>query len=309
MSAANNYNSLVGQVPAPGSSQSRPRFSLTSDIVSFRRCSRQYGFFGQDGFVPAQATQIFYGTIVHQVLDRCHRHFSGLAGHPAGTFPSDADIALYFDEVENALKSHGVRPASAAVRDKALEVLQAFNRVEGPTLYPRVFDTEYRLESDRNAYILRGVVDVLATTDTQSQDPEDMEIWDYKGTKMPNLTSQTLQDYTWQMCVYAELYKVRSGVYPKKAVLYFLNELHAEPGDPPVTSRPVRAIHEVMFNPTMIQQALNEFNLTANNIISCQNSRNWPNPATTPGQETCDICDIRWNCPSVAGQYPLRKPI
>ena len=134
MSAWTNYNSLTGQINPPSPTQSRPRFSLTSDIVSYRRCSRQYGYFGNEGFVPAQATQIFYGTIVHQVLDRCHRHYSGLAGFPRGSFPSDADIASYFGEVENALKSHGVRPVSAAVRDKALEVLQAFNRVEGPAL-------------------------------------------------------------------------------------------------------------------------------------------------------------------------------
>ena len=35
----------------------RPRFSLTSDIISFRKCRRQYGYFGNDGFVPAEAVQ------------------------------------------------------------------------------------------------------------------------------------------------------------------------------------------------------------------------------------------------------------
>ena len=55
----------------------RPRFSLTSDIISYRRCRRQYGYFGNDGYVPAQTLQVFYGTVIHQVLDRCHRHYSG----------------------------------------------------------------------------------------------------------------------------------------------------------------------------------------------------------------------------------------
>jgi hypothetical protein len=64
MSAWTNYNGVV--VPSPQLSVVRPRFSLTSDILSFRRCSRQYGYFGNDGFVPAQATQIFYGTVIHQ---------------------------------------------------------------------------------------------------------------------------------------------------------------------------------------------------------------------------------------------------
>src|SRR6266545_4278517 len=116
----------------------RPRFSLTSDIISFRKCRRQYGYFGQDGFVAAQAVQIFFGQIIHQVLDRCHRHYSGFFGHPKGTLPTDANIEQYFDEVEQALRAHGVRPASPVVATQAKQVLKTFNSLEGPTLYPRV---------------------------------------------------------------------------------------------------------------------------------------------------------------------------
>jgi len=291
--------------PQPGTG--RPRFSLTSDIISYRRCERQYGYFGNDGFVPAEAGQIFYGTIVHQVLDRCHRHYSGLVpGVAKGTMPTESDIDHYFGEVENALMSHGVRAASAAMAKAAKQVLKIFNKVEGPTLYPRVFDTEYRLESDRGKYVLRGVVDVLATGAGAGGDPSKMEIWDYKGSKMPDLSSQSLQDYVWQMCVYAELYRVRSGAYPAKAVLYFLNELNQ---DPEPTTRPLRAVYEVTFNARMIQDALNEFNLTAQQIITCQASRTWPVPAHDPGKETCDICDIRWNCAAKKGVYPRRLPI
>jgi hypothetical protein len=303
------YKTYTGvSVPPSKPTGSRPRFSLTSDIVSFRRCGRQYGYFGNDGFVPAQAVQIFYGTVVHQVLDRCHRHYSGLTGAPPKTMPSDADIDHYFGEVENALRSHGVRPASPNVADKAKRVLKIFNRVEGPQLYPRVFDTEYRLESDRGQYLLRGVVDVLATGSGADSDPSKMEIWDYKGTKFPDLSSQTMQDYVWQMCVYAELYRVRAGAYPAKAVLYFLNELDQ---DPEPTTRPLRAVHEVQFTPKMIQNALQQFHLTAQDIMKCQTSHTWPTPVppSDPGKETCDICDIRWNCPAKKGVYPRRMPI
>ena len=300
------YQDLVSKVPPPKFSRTRPRFSLTSDIVSYRRCSRQYGFFGNDGFVPSQATQIFYGTIIHQVLDRCHRHFSGLAEFPKGTMPTEEDIAGYFDEVETALKSHGIRPSSAAVREKALSVLSAFNRIEGPTLYPRVFDTEFRLESDRESYVLRGVVDVLAS---DKSDPSQMEIWDYKGTNMPDLSSSTMQDYLWQMCVYAELYRVREGVYPAKAVLYFLNELEPAPGDPPFQTRPKRAVKEITFDEDKIRAALDAFNDTAQTIIQCKNNQCWPNPANVVEKSTCDICDLRWNCQGTQTNYPLKNPI
>jgi putative RecB family exonuclease len=314
MSAANNFPATLVQPDV--STPSRPRLSLTSDIISFRKCRRQYGYFGNDGFVPAQAVQIYFGQMIHQVLDRCHRHYSGLYPNvPLGSFPTDSDIEAYFDEVDQALRAHGVRPASPNVATQAKQVLKTFNRVEGPTLYPRVLDTEYRLEADRNSFVLRGVVDVLATDGNQGR-----EIWDYKGTNMPALGSTSLRDYEWQMSVYAELYKAKAGQYPERAVLYFLNELKESAGDPPITKRPIRSVHVVDFKreglesdgtPTLVFQGLQNFDVTAADILSCRQSRQWaaPTGSDVPDEKSCDICDIRWNCPShPTGKYVTRVP-
>lgn len=314
MSAASNFPPAL--VTHNASTPSRPRFSLTSDIISFRRCRRQYGFFGHDGFVPAHAVQVYFGQMIHQVLDRCHRHFSGLyPGISAGSFPSDIDIDSYFGEVDQALRAHGIRPPSPNVAEQAKQVLKTFNRLEGPTLYPRVLDTEYRLESDRNNFVLRGVVDVLTSDGNGGR-----EIWDYKGSDMPSLGSSSLRDYEWQMSVYAELFKAKSGHYPLRAVLYFLNELKEGQGSPPITRRPTRAIHVVNFmrdgvesdgTPTLVHQGLAHFDVTAADILGCRQTRDWPAPtgADVPDDKTCDICDIRWNCPShPATKYKTRNP-
>lgn len=294
----------------------RPRFSLTSDIISFRRCRRQYGYFGNDGFVPAQAAQVYFGQMIHQVLDRCHRHFNGYFGHQSGTFPTDTDIEAYFIEVDRAMRAHGIRPPSPIVAPQALEVLKTFNRIEGPTLYPRVLDTEYRLESERQNYILRGVVDVLA-----SDASGETEIWDYKGTDMPDLSSNSMRDYEWQMSVYAQLYRVKTGHYPRRAVLYFLNELKPKLGQPSIANRPVPAVHIVDFmrdgveadgTPKLVQQGLATFDLTASNIVACRQTQSWPAPTgdEVPDDKTCDICDLRWNCSAhPLGKYPMRTPV
>lgn len=286
----------------------RPRFSLTSDIVGFRRCRRQYGYFGNDGFSPAHTVQIFYGTVIHQVLDRCHRHYSGLiSGIPPRTMPTDQEIDTYFGEVERAMTAHGVRAINQAVRQRAIDVLKAFNRIEGLQLYPRVVDTEYRLEADRQQYVMRGVVDVLA--DNAVADPGQREIWDYKGTNRPGGADPVLQDYIWQMCVYAELYRSKTGSYPARAILYFVNELYTPPGQPLLQNRPPRAVYQVDFTPQLIQQAMQNFDQTANDILQCKTQQAWPAPATSPDDATCDICDIRWNCPARQGHYPPRYPI
>lgn len=294
-------------VPPQTNQPLRSRFSLTSDIISFRRCRRQYGFLGNDGYAPAQTLQVFYGMIIHQVLDRCHRHYSGLiSGSAGGTIPTDTEIEQYFGEVENALKSQGIRPVSSFVRSRALQVIQTFNRLEGPQLYPRVVDTEFRLESDRNQYIMRGVVDVLA--DSVDAEAGSREIWDYKGTERPGTSDIAMRDYILQMSVYAELYRVRTGAYPQRAILYFLNELKTEPNEPEPTFRPPRAVHEVDFSdPSIIQDALSEFDRTAIDIITCKHRQAWPEPDRRPDEKTCDICDLRWSC--VYGPDRPRMPL
>jgi putative RecB family exonuclease len=310
MSFSENFQQLVGRIGAPKASGARARFSLTSDILSYRECPRQYGYFANDRFVPARATQLFFGTIIHQILDRCHRHYQGVYGYPQGSMPTSSDIERYFDEVENALKSHGVRAANLSVRERALEIITAFNELEGPDLYPRIIDTEFRLESDRIHYVLSGVVDVLVAPDGPSRDPANLEIWDYKGTKYPDVNSKRYKDYEWQMCVYAELFKAKEGTYPRRGILYFLNELDNISNAQSPSRRPIRAKLAIDFTEDKIHQALEQFDQTAADIIECRQSGQWPVPtsSTAPDVKTCDVCDIRWNCPLKQDTYPIRLP-
>jgi hypothetical protein len=276
--------------------KARMRLSLTGDILSYRRCPRQYGFFSHEGFVPSRASQAFYGNVIHQVLDRCHRYYRGLED-PAvkGCRPPDEKIEDFYEEVATALIAHGVRPHRMALKDNALHILKKFNELEGDTLYPRVKETEYRLEEDRQDFVLRGVVDVLTTGPID--DPASFEIWDYKGSRKPDKSSQLLSDYEWQMCVYAELYRNKTGKLPKRAILYFLNELEMlfTPGVPQV--RPRAAVHIVDFDEARIKTALSAFEVTAKDIIACRSTRAWDAPSDVSSiTETCNECDLRWKC-------------
>ena len=121
---------------------------------------------------------MFYGTIIHQVLDRAHAHYRGEFGASPGTLPTDTDIDNYFTEVENALKSRRIR-AVQSVKDQAKIILKRFNSLEGPILYPRIIDSECRLQADQGQYILHGNVDVLVSSNLGGGNS--VEIWDYKG--------------------------------------------------------------------------------------------------------------------------------
>ena len=287
------------------------RYSVTSDILSYRRCPRLYGLQAEMGFSPAQPSQRYVGSVIHQVLDRAHLHYSGRLGAKyRNNIPSDDDITRYFNDVDQAMKAHGIKPFNKDLSAYVLETLQRFNRIEGPTLYPRVKDTEHRLQSDRNDYFLYGVVDVLVSTENSKSGEKSVEIWDYKGSKHPkNSTAfgrKILEDYTFQMLVYSSLFKLRNGYYPKKGVIYFLGELG---GKIPVNSRPAEAILEVPLNENEMERAIKSFDETVNEIKKSRESDKWDPPKDgkeTAGNETCDACDIRTSCPSV--EYSSRIP-
>ncbi|MFA9427113.1 ATP-dependent DNA helicase [Natronorubrum sp. A-ect3] len=260
------------------------RYSITGDVLAYRRCKRQYGYYKELGFAPNHVTQLFFGRVVHETLDRAHRHYAGeLEGIGGGEIPTEADIERYFTEVAEALKSRNIYPMSEEAEDAALKYLQRFNRREGERLYPRVVDTEHRLQSNREEFVLEGVVDVLVGADRESH-----EIWDYKAGQRPN-NEQELDDYRAQLYTYAELYRYQQSEYPDRGVIYFLGEESRD-----------EAMLEIQFADGAVEGSIDEFEKTVESIESDREKRDWftITPDEKPSDQTCSECDIRWNCPA-----------
>jgi len=281
------------------------RYSVTSDVLAYRRCKRQYGFFARRGYVSAQSGQLFFGTVIHQTLDKAHAHYRGeLEGTHPEDVPTDEDIDRYFDQVADALEGQGVRRMSDASRDSAREYVKAFNREFGrkQNVYKRIIDTEHRLQKDKGDYILHGIIDVVA----QAEGGEgwgSYEIWDYKGAKRPGNTRSgktDMQNYEFQMRVYAHLYELRNGVRPKRAIVWFLGE-----------PNPGNQQHEVDLSESNISAAVDVFEQAVRNIEQSIRTNDWSKitKADAPGEKTCVACDLRWNCPAVGGKYRIETRV
>lgn len=52
-------------------------YGITSDIIAYRLCPRNYGYFKIRNFIPSTSGQLFFGTIIHNVFDQAHLHYSG----------------------------------------------------------------------------------------------------------------------------------------------------------------------------------------------------------------------------------------
>jgi len=266
------------------------RYSITGDVLTYKLCRRQYGFFNEIGFIPSYEALWSFGRLIHDTLDRAHRHYQGdIEGVDGGTVPSDDDIEEYFEGVMNALRAQNIYQIGEKASEKALENIKRFNQRMGPDLYPRVRDTEHKLQSTQQKFILEGVVDVIVEGD-------DIEIWDYKASKKPPESDQKFSNYASQLKTYAQLYREKNGSYPDRGVIYFMGE-----------ETPDDAKFIIDIDPDEVQEFMDDFKGTVDEIRSSREEREWfdIDPEELPPEDICDSCGIRWSCSARNDDYSL----
>lgn len=285
------------------------KYSTTGDILSYKRCPRQYGFFSVRGFSSATATQRYFGTLVHDVLDRINRNYK--IGVP---LPSEDDVNELVSQAHDRLIRSGVRPYNAPQQQKhAATLIYRFVKWAGPHFFPNVKETEYRLERvlkthTNRDYILDGVVDVLSGAVSHSlglplkTSAQDIEIWDYKSGDRPDQNSPEMQAYIYQMRVYAELFRQQTGKYPARCSLVFIGELdnknwNDENKAPKDLSKVFNFVEPVAKE---VETALKDFSETVELIEkerSKRYSEQWKAPdAKKTDRKTCEACELRFNC-------------
>jgi hypothetical protein len=264
---------------------------------------------------------MWFGLTIHQVLNKLNQQYTGvLDPSKKGQIPSSDDVKRFFEHVTDNLSAVGIRAINKHEKELALNVIQEFNRIEGPLLYHNIVETEYKFQSNLENYILEGIVDVLRHSESDKTplpaDFDNIEIWDYKAARNPQVAQlgkknneRKIEKYRYQMHVYAQLYKLKTGKFPRYGRLYFMNELM---DNSPDDTKRERAIISIDFtNPAelkKITKAMETFDDTVKQIELCRESDRWepPKPEDIHDKDTCDGCDLRWNCKSVS--YKPRFP-
>ncbi|WP_163328209.1 PD-(D/E)XK nuclease family protein [Desulfurobacterium thermolithotrophum] len=261
------------------------RYTITGDIISYSICPRQYGFYKILGYAPSNPTQEWYGNIIHRFLKRAHLFYLR-----ENRVVNDEETEKIFNLIEKSMEAEGVRATNPKVRESALKVLKKFCSVEGEQFFKSIVEAELRLIKELDNFILYGIIDVLRT------EGEKVEIWDYKGMERPDETNlygrEKLNRYKKQMYVYGFLFKERTGTFPDKAVLYFMNELLKENLEK--TKFIIDFQKEEIQNE--VEDFIEEFKRIVEEIEESQKTNNWRLPENID-KNTCKQCDFRWDCP------------
>ena len=166
-----------------------PSYSLTADLLSYRRCRLQYRYHNGSSLPPSRPVQLWYGEFLHGTLELAFRYWQEryFSGRAIPTFPwpctqrewrddapkwLDHDIGRLADIIEESLKHQGKQANSTAARDSAYKRVEAAINRLGPDLFPLISAAEQRVIGTRSVadgeieircdqYEVHGVIDVL----------------------------------------------------------------------------------------------------------------------------------------------------
>ncbi len=175
-----------------------PEYSLTGDLLSFRRCELQYHYYNGSSLPPSRPVQMWYGEYLHGVLEAAYGIWRTSGGAlafpwPYTDFRDDAepqranapppglavnDIRAFAWPIEEVLMHQGKRARSRRARWAAYRRAERAVNMLGAHLFPLISDVEQKevigtrflpasggphaLRSER--YALHGVIDRGAPT-------------------------------------------------------------------------------------------------------------------------------------------------
>lgn len=280
-------------------------YSVTEDLISFKRCPRQYGYLRVKKFVPSSFTQLYYGTLLHRVMHRIFLHYKS-----KGRSPTTKDVGEIIDEVHENLIRIGIIPISLRHKDRVKNQIIRFYELIGEWLLPRILYSEVRLTLSSPRYSIEGIADVILRDGNEGR----LQLWDYKASARPKDESvrelNKLQARIYALMYYKAYVKSMDQVAPDpiQVVICYINEADRKLRGKEIDEVISQIADVYDFDGIFDADIENELNSIINEIENSRSKGKWE-ASKDVDKATCDICDFRWDCPQRKGEYkhPFRQ--
>ena len=329
-----NFLQSGANIPNYSSEVLKPRISLTSDVLDFRKCERKYGLYKIRNFQPSAPTAEFVGTFAHRSLETAWRFAK------QGQVLTQGELTQEMERIRNQLVNEEKRNPHSwnAVLKAGLQVIKMHLTLASRGLYDSWFDSERRFRLLDGEFVMEGVVDALLEVDGQvmlldwksANDPRGVLNSDTATDRSRNYAQRVIDDYSLQLKIYHHLYNKVVGVAPSRCIIVYLGEIPV-PAQPLGERTLVNAWTDTMLTALTeeewnhedekssgdehkglfftvdtsddeIANALEQFRSTAQNIVDCRLIDRWdaPDSSKLPDKQTCQDCDFRLSCPSLS---------
>lgn len=249
-------------------SLNKKQFSLTSHILVYDTCPKQYELYKDVGFIPSRTGGALFGSLVHQTIEDIHKHI--LKKDPRSITQEVIDKYFYRnyrnleEHLQHALNVDNIEAAKN-------QVINYYNN--NKSIIPRVKETEVSLTVEKDNYYLNGKIDVIVGEDGG------YELWDFKSQSKTEFAG-VIDKYRMQMATYVDLIEKKLGINVDRTFIYWTSEENINKAKMPVN-----------VSSNDVSRAEKHFDDVVNNILT----KNYK-IVSKPNKKTCRECDFRYQC-------------
>jgi DNA helicase-2/ATP-dependent DNA helicase PcrA len=244
-------------------------YSFTSHITVYETCALQYKFYKELEFMPVRANAMLFGTLVHETIEDIHR---AALRHEEQTI-TEENVSRWFDSNYVSLTKTEHTYLAGPQREAALkQVLRYVERQHGD--WSQIQQAEVDVSLVKPDYIIEGKIDLIRG------EGDTVEIVDFKAERKPDMEKMRarLEQYRWQLHIYAHLVEERTGQKVSKMHLYYTGE---DDGVPTIS---------YPYTKSAVEGTMAVFDDTVKKIMKKDFHRCSDDP------KVCNACDFRFYC-------------
>ncbi|MCC3145800.1 ATP-dependent helicase [Halanaerobium sp. Z-7514] len=203
----NDWNQV--KIHAKENSKLKKQYSLTTDVLVYDTCPRQYNFYKESGFTSSRRGGALFGSLVHETIEDVNKYYLKDNSEEL----SDDKVQGWFENNYDNLREHMQQSLAPNIKKEALNQIIRYYK-NNQDLIGKISESELNISIEKPDYFISGKIDIIIDDDGK------YKLVDLKATK-PEESEEKLEQYRLQLATYANLLKDKHGIDIENAMIYY----------------------------------------------------------------------------------------
>ncbi|ADQ14485.1 ATP-dependent DNA helicase [Halanaerobium hydrogeniformans] len=249
-------------------SKLKKQYSLTTDILVYDTCPRQYNFYKESGFTSSRRGGALFGSLVHETIEDVNKYCLEENNDKL----SNEKIKEWYENNYDNLREHMQQSLAPNIKKEAFNQIIRYYK-NNQELIEKISESELNISIEKPDYFISGKIDIIL------DDEGKYHLIDIKATK-PEESEEKMEKYKFQLATYANLLKNKHEVNIENAMIYFTGAKNPE---------------EAKVNISINDKDFKEANYKFDNIVKKIQNEKFALESFPP-KKICRECDFRFFC-------------